>query len=282
MPPTARTRTCRNVTALAAAATVVAAGFLCVGGPRIPARDPEELEGRAPTPLELRPGVEAAFTRESYARGQSATLLVLTKARALTLQILQAGPEHARTTTYNEMQGVRVTELEHLGRSRGHRRIRIRIGDWPSGLYFARLTSRSGLIGFAPFVLRPRRLGEHEVAVVLPTMTWQAYNIRDDDGDGTGDSWYADWTVKTARLGRPFLNRGVPFAFSTYDLPFLHWLARTGREVDFLADADLDRTRRATTLARAYKLIVFPSHHEYVTPHEFDIVKHFRDYGGNL
>ena len=48
-----------------------------------------------------------------------------------------------------------------------------------------------GRMGFAPFVVAPRRIGEHRVAVVLPTLTWQAYNFRDDDGDGSADSWYA-------------------------------------------------------------------------------------------
>ena len=85
-----------------------------------------------------------------------------------------------------------------------------------------------GRVGFAPFVVRPRRLGEHRVAVVLPTLTWQAYNLRDDDGDGKGDTWYADWKHKTVRLGRPFLNRGVPYHFRRYDLPFLHWLIANG------------------------------------------------------
>jgi len=194
------------------------------------------------------------------------------------MQVFHAGPEHTRTYGYNEMRGVPVTGI----RTVGGRRISVRIGNWPSGLYFARLRSSTGLVGFAPFVLRPRRLGEHTVAVVLPTMTWQAYNIRDDDGDGKGDSWYATWGYRTARLGRPFLNRGVPFAFRLFDLQFLHWLAWTKRDVDFLADADLDQTPRATTLARAYHLIIFPGHHEYVTPHEFDVVQHYRDLGGNL
>ena len=38
----------------------------------------------------------------------------------------------------------------------------------------------------------PEKLGGHRVAVVLPTQTWQAYNFRDDDGDGKADTWYAD------------------------------------------------------------------------------------------
>ena len=51
-------------------------------------------------------------------------------------------------------------------------------------------------------------------------------------------------------------------------VPFLHWLYRTGKEVDFLSDDDLERFRSAKTLARLYDLIVFPGHEEYVTtPH---------------
>ena len=113
-------------------------------------------------------------------------------------------------------------------------------------------------------------------------MTWQAYNLRDDDGDGKGDTWYANWRVHTARLGRPFLNRGVPYNFRRYDLPFLHWLAWTGRQVDYLSDGDLDSVQSGQALASAYDLIVFPGHHEYVTTHEYDLVQSYRDLGGNL
>ena len=102
------------------------------------------------------------------------------------------------------------------------------------------------------------------------------------DDDGKGDTWYADWKRHTARLGRPYLNRGVPFNFGRWDLPFLHWLARNGRSVDYLADADLETVASGRALAEAYDLIVFPGHHEYVTSHEYDVVEQFRDLGGNL
>jgi hypothetical protein len=160
--------------------------------------------------------------------------------------------------------------------------VQVTIGSWPSGVYFAKLTAADGRVGFAPFILRPSRLGEHRVAVVMPTMTWQAYNLRDDNGDGIGDSWYADWNVKYARLGRPFLNRGVPYNYHRYDLPFLHWLAWTGKQVDFLSDSDLASAASAGKLAAAYDLIVFPGHHEYVTTREYDLVDGYRDLGGNL
>jgi len=242
----------------------------------------EELEGRAPTPEELRPSVQAAFAHESYRPGEIATLAIFNRARGLTLQILHAGPEHSRTIGNNELHGVAVTHAKTVGDSTGHRVLRIRIGAWPSGLYFARLNSKDGRIGFAPFVLRPTRLGEQRVAVVLPTMTWQAYNLRDDDGDGKGDTWYADWSTHVARLGRPYLNRGVPYNFRSYDLPFLHWLAWTRKGVDHLADTDLDGARSARALADAYDLILFPGHHEYVTAREYELIRGYRDLGGNL
>jgi hypothetical protein len=243
---------------------------------------PQPLDGRDPTKTELQPSVEAAFQRESYAPGATASLRFFNQARGVTLRIYRAGPEHTPTVGYNEMQGVPATSVRPVGLVSKGRTLRIAVGRWESGLYFARLESSDGRVGFAPFVVRPRRLGEHRVAVVMPTMTWQAYNLRDDDGDGKGDSWYADWNHHTAMLARPFLNRGVPYNFRRYDLPFLNWLASTGREVDYLADLDLDTVRSGHELAAAYDLIVFPGHHEYVTTHEYGVVTEYRDLGGNL
>ena len=262
------------------AATV--ATLLTASAPTATNSSEEELEGRAPTPVELQPAVEAAFVRESYAPGTAARLVVFNRASGLTFQLFHAGPEHTTTRGYSEMQGVPVTPPRRIGASDCHLAIAIRVGNWPSGLYFARLAAADGRVGFAPFLVPPRQLGEHRVAVVLPTITWQAYNLRDDDGDGDGDSWYADWHRHTTRLGRPFLNRGVPYSFRKYDLPFLRWLATTKRSVDVLSDADLDSAASARALADAYDLIVFPGHHEYVTTHEYDLVSGYRDLGGNL
>jgi hypothetical protein len=84
------------------------------------------------------------------------------------------------------------------------------------------------------------------------------------------------------RLDRPFLERGVPPYFRRYDLPFLHWLAWTGKTVGYLADSNLDSVANGDELARDYDLIVFPGHHEYVTRHEYDVIVRYRDLGGNL
>jgi hypothetical protein len=279
MATTSNLRRAALVAAALAAAALAASVLtgLPAGGP-----SSEELEGRAPTAEELRPSVEAAFPHESYAPRSTASLVLYGTERTVTLQLFRVGAEQQHTVGHSELQGVPVSEPEQIPAGRGKHRAAVRIGDWPSGLYFARLTAADGRVGFAPFVVRPRHLGAHRVAVVLPTMTWQAYNLRDDNGDGKGDTWYADWKKHTALLGRPYLNRGVPYNFRRYDLPFLHWLARTGRQVDVLSDSDLDAAAGGAELAAAYDLIVFPGHHEYVTTHEYDVIESYRNRGGNL
>ena len=247
-----------------------------------PVPDEPTPEGRDPTRSELHPSVEAAFPLESYAPGSTAKLVISNRARELQLRIFRSGRERILTRTSTTMNGVPVGPTTSIGASDGRLVVRVRVGPWPSGLYFARLVAADHRVGFAPFVVRPRRLGEYRVAVVLPTLTWQAYNLRDENGDGQGDSWYASWHTRTIRLGRPHLSRGVPFNFFRYDLPFLRWLARTGKDVDMLAQSDLESVPSARALARAYDLVVFLGHHEYVTGREFDIVERYRDLGGNL
>ena len=220
------------------------------------------------------PGIEAYFTRESYATSDRARLVVGRRTRGVTMQVFRTGTVWPDRRRRNEMYGTPVTERLPLAR-------RISIGDWPSGVYYVELREPDGTVGYAPFIVRPRRLGEHRVAVVMPTNTWQAYNRRDSDGDGEGDTWYENWGIRTIDTTRPFLDRGVPPHFGRYDLPFLHWLTVTGKEVDFLSDRELHMVR-GNLLRKAYDLIVFPGHHEYVTSREYDAIERYRDLGGNL
>jgi hypothetical protein len=237
---------------------------------------------RAPT--RARPTIEAAFPHESYQPGAAANLVLYSAATRFTVQVLRAATEMEPISARDELRGSPMTRLRRLGDLRAGRVIPIQVGRrWPSGLYFARLVGAGGKIGYAPFVVRPRRLGEHRVAIVLPTFTWQAYNFRDDDGDGDEDTWYADPArERSVGLGRPYENRGVPPHYKHYDQPFLRWLYHTGRDADYLTDSDLDRIGNGAALARAYRLLLFPGHHEYVTAREYDAVERFRDLGGNL
>jgi hypothetical protein len=217
--------------------------------------------------------LEAFFRERSYRPGRTVLLAVNSGTERLTVRLYRAG--HGRE---GPMQGLQVGPPLV---ARSGPRVAIRLGDWPSGFYYARVTGRRGRHAYAPFVLRARRLGVSRVAVVLPTNTWQAYNFRDDDGDGDEDTWYADSSEPSVLLARTFLERGVPPHYRGYDRGFIRWLAFQQKSADFLSDDDLE-TVSAARLTRAYDLIVFPGHHEYVTTRAYDVIERYRDAGGNL
>jgi hypothetical protein len=230
-------------------------------------------------------GVDAGFTGESYTALSRARLAIETDATSLTLQTFRAGSEDTRTHSDTIMHGTPVTAPVTIPWAARHRRAYLNpaIGPWPTGVYFVKLTANDGRVGFAPFVVRPTVLGESSrVAVVMPTHTWQAYNFRDADGNGWGDTWYAKGAQSTAQLGRPYIRRGVPPQWRKYDVDFLRWLNQTGRQPDMLTETDLEGIRTAEELLRLYDLVVFPGHTEYVTRHEYDLIRNYRDLGGNL
>ena len=233
-------------------------------------------------PDSKKPKLTAYFEQESYRPGDRAQLVITDTASQVSLQIFRAGGEPGPTVPNDVMLGTPVTTIAPVGAVHGRRTLRVSIADWPTGVYFAQLTAPGSRVGYAPFILAPRRLGEHRIAVVMPTETWQAYNFRDDNHDGQPDTWYAGWKKMQARLIRPFLDRGVPPHWKQYDAPFVRWLEQTHRNVDYLSDRELRNVRDGKTLAKAYALIVFSGHHEYVTTHEYDVVTQYRNLGGNL
>ena len=230
-------------------------------------------------------GVDAGFTAESYVASSSGRLAIETDASGLTLQTFRAGGEDVGTFNDSLMNGVPVTQPVTIPWVARHRRatLNFAIGPWPTGVYFVKLTANDGRIGFAPFVIRPTTYGEvSRVAAIMPTNTWQAYNFRDSDGNGWGDTWYAKGAQSTAKLGRPYIRRGVPPQWRKYDLGFLRWLSATRKQVEYLTDSDLESIGPAEELLRLYDLVIFPGHTEYVTEHEFNLIEGYRNLGGNL
>ncbi len=226
-------------------------------------------------------GLGIVFENRSYRPGDVARLDLWTRAGGpLHIQIYQAGPEarrgHARDRMWGVPRGDPVV-VRNPGSS-----VALNLGHWVSGLYFVRAVSSDGRVGYAPFVLRPARLGSYRAAVVLPTNTWEAYNLLDVNGDGVGDSWYADPNIHTVDLRRPYSDHGVPRWYGSYNAGFVHWLAHSGFGADVLSDDDLDSVRSGSRLARLYDLIVFAGHEEYVTPHVYSMVRRYRNLGGNL
>ena len=233
---------------------------------------------RGPATTDEPGSLVAAFAQRSYAPGQRAELRLWTAVPHVTGQFFRAGPERLRSYRDDVLGGVPVGPAFALADAHAQR---LTVPRGPSGLYFLQMTAPGGKLGYAPLVRRPARPGTSRVAVVLPTNTWQAYNFRDVDGNGVGDTWYADPYYNGVDLTRPFLNRGVPPHYRGYDRDFLRWLARTGKHPDFLADEDLERLS-GEELTRDYDLVIFSGHDEYATPHLLDAVRRYRDLGGNL
>jgi hypothetical protein len=249
----------------------IARRILCIvavlalgGAPRVSAPF-EDDDGNASAGLAVAPpnhAVQAALVARSYAPGSTATVALRGRATGLQIRIFRAGAGHS-----GPLQGTPVTPL--VGRT-------FTVGRWPSGLYYADVKTPARGDWYAPFVVRASRLGVHRVAVVLPTNTWQAYNFEG------ADSWYADPNVHEIDLSRPYVDGGVPPHYTGYDSGFMRWLVVNHHATDFLTDDDLDRIGSGASLARAYDLVVFSGHEEYVTEHEFDVVQRYRDLGGNL
>lgn len=238
------------------------------------ATGPTAAVGSPATSPQGPPIMSAIFARPSYAPGQIAHLRVVAHADRLTVQPLSAVPGSADPDA-SIFNGPAVGPARTVAWRPGAGTVWVHIGRWASGVYFVRVRSTQGDV-VAPVVVRPARLGQASVAVVVPSFTWQAYNRRD------GDSWYACTCVHTVDLSRPYLDSGVPYNFGQYDRGFLAWLARNHEHVDVLADEDLNRIASGAELHRLYRLIVFEGHGEYVTRHMFDITQQYRNRGGHL
>ena len=220
------------------------------------------------------PTTTALFAQPSYSPGQVAQLRVVADARQLTVQPIAAfskSPNPYAPIANDPPVGPARTVPWRPGSGT----LTVRIGKWPSGVYFVRVRSQAGQV-VAPVVVRPAHLGQASVAVVVPTYTWQAYNRRG------GDTWYACGCVHTVDLTRPYLDGGVPYNFGQYDRNFFRWLARNKARVDVLADDDLNRITTGAELRHLYRMVVFESHGEYVTSHMFDITQQYRNLGGHL
>lgn len=233
----------------------------------------------------------AGFEARSYAPGQTAVLDVTGgRTNRATLQLFLAGspitPAAKSLGWDRTLFGKAVSPPRTLTRPAVGRRwrVHVRLGpNWPSGDYVARLRW-NGHTDYAPFILRPTRLGTEPVLVVEPTNTWHAYNVTNED------SWYLTPAVHVIDLTNPFAGTdvrggvvpaGLPEQFWRFDIGFLRWYWRSGYRADFISDDDLERILSVKQLSR-YRLIVFGGHEEYVTSHTFDLITSYRDGGGNL
>ena len=153
----------------------------------------------------------------------------------------------------------------------------------PAGLYHAVATDPAGDTFRAPVVVRSGWPLDHPrprtALVVWPYLTWRAYSAYDADLNGIPDSWYQFWRQRRVSLKGPLLRGGVEDDHQAA-LPFSRWLCQRPVRTQQITDVELGRLPLSTL--RRYPAIVFPGHTEYYEPATYDLLKQYRDEGGNL
>ena len=231
-------------------------------------------------------GIQAGFFNRSYPVGGAAKLAVSTDAKRVRFQLFSFADVPNPTVRDLRTSGLAVAPAVRLDWTRRRSATNLveisHAGIPDSGLYFLRVTAGDGRVGYRatdPAAAHPRRaqgsgrpVHQHLAGLQLPR-------------------------PQRRRLGRQLERershpRGRPaaalprlrraFRFRDWDLSFISWLKRTGKQVDYLSDDDLQRIGSGDALRRDYGLVVFPGHEEYVTGHVYDVLKRYRDLGGRL
>ncbi|MDG4786166.1 hypothetical protein O7626_09535 [Micromonospora sp. WMMD1102] len=164
---------------------------------------------------------------------------------------------------------------------------RLSVGrDWVSGYHLALLTNAAGWSRFVPFVVRdPRRPAAG--LVVVPTSTYQAYNMWPADGH-LGASLYYGFDGARRRVpgeraravshDRPYQGTGIPTG-AEHDIGFTQWVESTGADLTYASSEDLDTGR---VDPRRYRAVVFCGHDEYWTVEMRAAVARARNGGTSL
>lgn len=191
--------------------------------------------------------------------------------------------------------------------------------EWPSGIYAARLQSGEAE-EYIPFVVRPPgKNAPSHVAVLLPTMTYQAYanertvsQLHSADPSGIlgkpatldpadhfliehpefGKSLYDIHTdgggcCYSSRL-RPILNMRPKHHMWTVggsrhlraDLCLIDWLEH--EKISYVVFTDEDLHHEGADLIAPYRTVITGSHPEYCTASMLDALSEYRNGGGRL
>jgi hypothetical protein len=153
-----------------------------------------------------------------------------------------------------------------------------------SGLYHFLARDAAGEEFRAPVVVRNGafpvgRPPPRTALIVWPYLTWRGYNAYDANLDGRPDSWYQFWPQRRVSLVGTILPHGVEDDHNAAQ-GFSRWLCSRGRRVQSITDVELGRLPIATL--RRYGAVVFPGHSEYYEPATYDLLRRYRDGGGNL
>ncbi|AXG79116.1 N,N-dimethylformamidase beta subunit family domain-containing protein [Streptomyces paludis] len=157
---------------------------------------------------------------------------------------------------------------------------------WKLGAHVAVLTTVDGYRSHVPFTIRDSRPAD--LLLLLPDITWQAYNLYPEDGH-TGASLYHAWddegrllgeqdAASTVSFDRPYAGAGLPLHVGhAYD--FIRWAERYGYDLAYADARDLHAGRVDPT---RYRGLIFPGHDEYWSVPMRRTVEQARDRGTSL
>src|SRR5690606_28499674 len=138
---------------------------------------------------------------------------------------------------------------------------------WSVGAYVAVLTTADGYRSHIPFTVRDDRPAD--LLLVLPDVTWQAFNLSPEDGR-TGASFHHAWdedgrllgeadAATTVSFDRPYAGDGFPPHIGhAYDV--IRWAERYGYDLAYADARDLHAGRVDPTRHRG---LIFPGHDAY-------------------
>lgn len=170
--------------------------------------------------------------------------------------------------------------------------------DWTSGIYVAVLTNANNYQNYIQFVVRDDE-GRAALLYQQPVMSYEAYNNYPNYGSNdsrNGKSAYdntsggADTVAGAGRkravklsFDRPYANTGADDLVDTngwsWELYFVHWLEKSGYDVDY--STSLDTHEHPNTMLN-HKAFVSVGHDEYWTKQMFDASEAARNSGVNL
>ncbi len=147
-------------------------------------------------------------------------------------------------------------------------------------MYVIRVVDGDGRAAYYPMVVTARV--PHAIHVILPQMTWQAYN------EFGGSSLYtrnqSGELAHRVSFDRPYGGSGGIGYFlnsvGANEIRVAQWLERQGLDLGYDSDVDLDA--QPDSIIRPGKAFVFAAHSEYWTYRMFDRVEQFRDSGVHL
>lgn len=131
---------------------------------------------------------------------------------------------------------------------------------WMRGVYLVKLVRDDGYQRYVPFFVRDPQ-PRSEIAVIIPTHTWQAYNT------WGGTSLYDDKFRITgvgrgfqASFDRPYMRGYGSGHLLDDDQGLVMWLEAQGLDVTYITDEEMDRSGDALSAA---KVFIMSGHDEY-------------------